>query len=244
MSNPVWMFHQYGQGVLQRLDARYGGTDATAEDDPSPRIHLKDLCETTGDAPSDLNWFDGLDAGVPQPPALNTLPEPQNAPPPNHEVGPKRAHVAPKSVGKYAKRVRKKYPKLEKELSARMALPENAELLAQLNETAAAAVAARVAEALFPKKVQYSANAEKVAEQLTAQRAETEKARERLKAAKKAVQDAKAYLASETESLNAKQEELDIAIQTGNDIKRLVELRETNEVPAACLVAWAQDAAN
>ena len=232
------LLQHYAGAECQDLQERY--LDAEGKPiglDDSAHIHVDDPDDDLPRA-----------SKLPPPPELNQgdlpvpVPAPQSAPPPDYESTQKRK--ANPNVNAYARRVRKRFPHLGNQFSACMDLKESVDLFAQLNEPAKAALAAHMVEALFPKGVQYSAKALEVAEQVATQEAKTDKARECLKAAEKAVQDAKAHLSSETEWPCVKTVELNEAIEVGNDIKWLVELRETDEPPAACLAAWARDVVN
>ena len=242
VSNQVWMFQQYGRPVLQRLVAQYSGADAATEGAP---IHLEDLCEPTGGAPSDSNWFDGPVVGMPHPPALNTLPEPQDAPPPSYERGQKRAHSdSADSVKNYIVRVQEQYRELGDLIAELADKPENSQVLAQMGEEFAVSLIGDIAETQFPKKPRVSAKAAMVAKELAAQKTITRTARESLKAVQRAALEATADLAKETEILAAKQEELDLAIATGNDVSNLDRLRKVRREPAPLFAAWARDAVN
>jgi len=179
----------------------------------------------------------------PLPPPLNQgdqpVPKAQSAPPPNYELGQKRK-PGRDSVKKYAMRVQAEYQSLGDELIEIVDSQEHRQMLDQLKPEIAVSLVADIAETRFPKKVRLSAKAVAVADELATQVTTTETARERLKAAERAVLQATADLAKETESLAAKQEQLDLAIKTGNDIAMLDGLRKIRKEAAPLLATWAR----
>ena len=219
--------------VLANLNDCYGvkgGVDP--EPDTSTVIPIDDLDRET---PCAFVYHLSL------PPALNQgdqpVPKAQSAPPPNYELGQKRK-PGPDSVKEYAMRVQAEYQGLGDELIEIVDSQEHRQMLDQLKQEIAVSLVADIAEARFPKKVRLSAKAVAVADELATQETTTETARERLKAAERAVLQAAAKLAKETESLVAKQEQMDLAIKTGNNIVMLDRLRKIRKEAAPFLVTW------
>ena len=233
MFEPSWTHVGNVAEVLEDLDDYYGvKDDAAPEQDTSRVIPVDDLDVDTPCA-----------FAYPLPPALNQgdqpVPKAQSAPPPSYELGQKRK-PGPDSVKEYAMRVQAEYPDLGDELIKIVDSPEHRQMLDQLNQKIAVSLVADIAETRFPKKMRLSAKAVAVADELATQATTTETARERLKAAERAVLQATADLAKETESLAAKQEQLDLAIKTGNDIGMLDGLRKIRKKPAPLLATWAR----